>query len=489
MKKILLGLAVVFAFNSCTDEEYDRLNHDPMNPEKVPGSYLVTGATTSYFNRMMSTNVNSNIFRLVAQQWNETEYTTETNYDLDGRKISDNLWNEIAMNVLYDLNEAKKMIEADVTLIQTQKKNQLAIADLLQVQAWQVMVDTYGNIPYSEALKGADNISPKYDDAKSIYEDLIKRVNDNINNIDVNAPGFVENDIIYTLPVGGEVKAHTSDMKKWKKFAASLQLKLGIQLSDSDPNLAKTTVENAVKNGVFTSQADNFTLFYTGSEPYTNPLWIDLVKGGRRDFVAANTIIDYMNDLKDPRRGKYFKENLGEGVFVGGTYGQATAFNSFTQISATLESPSYPGTLLDYTEVQFMLAEAAARGFAVGGTAESFYNSGIMASFEFWGNTTSEASVYLAQPNVAYTTASGTWKEKIGKQYWLAMYNKGFDGWTAWRRLDAPKLNLPLETKTPVPMRYTYPISEKNLNGANNSAAAAAIGGDKLDTKLFWDKF
>lgn len=476
MKKILLGLVTVFAFNSCTDEDYDNLNHDPINPEVVPASYLVTGATTSYFYRMISTNVNQNIFRLVSQYWNETQYTQETNYDLEGRQISDNLWNEISMNVLYDLNEAKKIVNNDTSLNQAQKNNQLAVIDLLQVQAWQLLVDTFGDIPYTEALQGVSMVSPKYDDAKTIYEDLIKRAIESTNNIDATAVGFGGNDIIYN-----------GDMSKWKKFGASLQLKLGIQLSDVDAALAQSTITNAVNSGVFTSQADNFTLVYTGSEPYTNPLWIDLIKSDRQDFVAANTIVDDMNALNDPRRAKFFKENLGDGVFVGGEYGRATNFATHSQISATLESMSYPGTLLDYTEVQFMLAEAAARGFAVGGTAESFYNSAIKASFEFWGNTTAEADAYLTQPNVAYATATGTWKQKIGTQYWIAMYNKGFEGWNVWRRLDTPVFNLPQATQKPVPTRYTYPIRERNLNKSNYDQASSAIGGDTQTTKLFWD--
>lgn len=477
MKKIILGLVTVFALYSCTNEEYDNLNHDEMNPETVPANYLITGATTSYFYRMLNTNVNQNIFRLVSQYWNETVYTQETNYDLEGRSISDGLWNELMTNVLYDLNDAKAKVDEDVNTTAEQKKNQKAVIELLQVQAWQTMVDTFGNVPYNDVFLGIDNPNPKYDDAKTIYEDLIKRAIKATNDIDVTT----------TNPFGDII--YNGDYSKWKKFGASLQLKLGIQMSDVDQALAKSTIENAVKVGVFTSQSDNYTLKYTGAEPYTNPLWIDLVKSDRTDFVIANTVVDHMNNLNDPRRFKFFEENLGKGIFKGGTYGLATPYSQNTHISKTLEDIKYPGTLLDYTEVQFMLAEAAARGFNVGGSAESFYNQAIKSSFEFWGNTEAEADAYLAQPNVAYTTAAGTWKEKIGMQYWIAMYNKGFEGWTTWRRLDAPKMNVAAFSNASVPVRYTYPVRERNLNGTNNSAAATAIGGDKLDTKLFWDKF
>lgn len=147
----------------------------------------------------------------------------------------------------------------------------------------------------------------------------------------------------------------------------------------------------------------------------------------------------------------------------------------------------YPGNLLDYTEVLFLKAEAAARGFAVGGSAEDFYTAGITASMEFWGNTPEEIADYLANPNVAWATAPGDWKQKIGLQYWIAMYNKGFDGWTVYRRLDAPTLNLPAFSGNPIPKRFTYPLAEQTINSENYAAAAAAMGGDTQQTRIFWD--
>jgi hypothetical protein len=67
------------------------------------------------------------------------------------------------------------------------------------------------------------------------------------------------------------------------------------------------------------------------------------------------------------------------------------------------------------------------------------------------------------------------------------MYNRGYEAWTAWRTYDIPGFNLPAVSGLPVPTRYTYPISEQNLNKANYQAASAAIGGDEQTTKLFWD--
>ncbi|MCP1994813.1 SusD/RagB family nutrient-binding outer membrane lipoprotein [Flavobacterium sp. HSC-61S13] len=477
MKKILLSLLLLSILSSCSNEHYDALNHDDVKPEKVPSDYLVTSAITSYIARLHSTNVNNNIFRLVAQYWNETTYTQESNYDLETRAINDRFWNELNTRVLYDLEDAKRTIPDEIGTTDLNKKNQIAIVELLQVQAWQSLVDTFGDIPYTEALMGTELAAPKYDDAKTIYNDLIKRALAATNDLDVTAQGFLSEDIIYH-----------GDIAKWKKFGASLQLKLGLNLADVDPDLAHTTINNAIATGVFSSQADNFTLNYPGAIPNTNPLWVDLVQSGRTDFVAANTIVDYMNTLNDPRRAKYFRQNLGDGIFLGGEYGSATSYANHTQISSTLHQANYPGTLLDYTEVLFMLAEASERGINTSESAESLYESAIRASFEFWGNTPVEADEYLAQTSVNYQTAEGTWKQKIGLQYYLALYNKGLDAWTVYRRLDAPQLNIAAATGLPIPNRYTYPVRERNLNKANNAQAATAIGGDTQATKLFWDK-
>lgn len=478
MKKYIIAIGLLSLFG-CNDDHYEELNVNPMEPSEVPATFLLTSATKSLFDRMISTNVNDNIFRLVAQYWNETTYTGETNYDLTERNINGRLWTELYTDVLFDLKDAKTRVqETEITgsFPQEMKDNQVAIIGLMEVYTWQILVDTFGDIPYSEALQGLDNTLPAYDDAATIYADLLTRVSTDISSIDTSADGFGSDDIIYE-----------GDVAKWKKFGASLKLKLAMQLADVNTSVAQTAVTEAVSAGVFTSNDDNFTLFYLPAIPNNNPLYTDLVQSGRTDFVAANTIIDYMNPLNDPRRSIYFRENLGAGVFVGATYGNSSSYVLNSQPGDILHTIDLPGTLLDYAEVEFLLAEATERGFAVGGTAVSHYNAAITANMEYWGVNSSDITTYLAQPDVAYATAPGTWKEKIGKQFWLAMYNRGFEGWTHWRRLDAPTLNIAAFSQQNVPHRYIYPVDEYLLNGTNCNAAASAIGGDELTTKLFWD--
>ncbi|MDA0178538.1 MULTISPECIES: SusD/RagB family nutrient-binding outer membrane lipoprotein [Mesoflavibacter] len=470
MKKILItifSLSVLFGCQS--DEQYEDLNRDPKNPTDVAAEFLYNSATKSLVDQMTNTNVNNNIFRLLGQYWTETTYTDEANYDFTGRNIPQNHWSEMYRDVLLDFNTAKDVVNASA-LSQQQKNARLAQIEVLSIYTWQQLVDTFGDIPYTEAL--GDETLPAYDDAEAIYLSLLDRLDATIPNL--TGTGFTSADNIY----GG-------DMTAWNKFANSLKLKLGIRLSDFNTSLSQTIVEEAYSAGVFTSNADNALFQYESSTPNTNPLWVDLVQSGRSDFVAANTIVDVMNDLDDPRRSAYFDDNLGMNTYSGGIYGDNNSYNSYTHVGDLMLDPTLPGVLLDFAEVSFYLAEAAHRTWTVGGTAEQHYNNGITASFEFWnaGDVTS----YLTNPEVAYTTAQGDWRQKIGTQFWLAMYNRGFEGWTVWRKYDNPTFNLPAVTSNPVPTRYTYPVNEQNLNETNWSAASAAIGGDEQTTKLFWD--
>lgn len=473
MKKIFITLVTISLLFACaTDERYDELNIDGNNPNKVPSKTLFTGAIKNLFDINESTNVNNNVFRLFSQYWTETTYIDEANYDLNTRNIPANYWNELYTNVLYDLKDCKAKPDTDTD-------NKKAMISVLEVYTWQQLVDTFGNIPYSEALQGRNNPTPKYDNAQAIYQDLILRINAAILLFDASADeGFGSADVIFN-----------GDISKWMKFANSLKLKLAMRIADVPAlsSLSKMSAEQAFTAGLIASNTENVILKYQAGAPNTNPLWVDLVQSGRSDFVVANTIVDYMNTLADPRRPFYFDNNLGAGVYTGGTYGANSSYSSYTHIGSKMLDPTFRGVLLDYSEVEFLLAEAAERSYSVGSNAETHYNNAITASMQDWGTNSTDITSYLANPSVAYTTATGTWRQKIGLQFWLAMYNRGLEGWSVYRKFDAPTFNIAYESELPVPNRFTYPLREQTLNNTNYSAASTAIGGDLQTTKLFWD--
>lgn len=456
---------------SCvSNDQYEDYNIDPNQPSEVDANLLFNAATKSLADVITDPNININIFRLLAQYWSTTTYPDESNYILTIRNIPQNFWAQIYKNVLLDLKTASEIAQFDSGLNETDKATRLAQAEVISVYAWQLLVDTFGNVPYSQALNTVEFSLPAYDDAESIYEDLIIRLDNAITNL--NGNGF-EIDNLYF-----------GDINAWRTFAISLKLRLGIRLSDVNPMLAQSTVESAYNLGVFSSNNDNAQFDYLGtSNP--NPIWTDIVQSGRRDYLAANTIVDLMNALDDPRRPFYFDENLGANVFEGGPYGDINTYSFYSHLGPLLLEPTLPSSLMDFSEVSFYLAEAAERGYSVGADVETYYNQGITASFDYWN--VNDVSTYLANPDVAYASASGDWREKIGNQFWLAMYNRGFEGWTVWRKFDAPEFNLPILTERPVPTRYTYPINEQNINEGNWLNASEAIGGDSQTTKLFWD--
>lgn len=192
-----------------------------------------------------------------------------------------------------------------------------------------------------------------------------------------------------------------------------------------------------------------------------------------------------MNTLKDPRRPEFFTTI--DGVYKGGTVGIGNSFSSYSHPSDKVEQPDFPYVFLSYSQIEFDLAEAAARGFNVGGTAAEHYTAAIQASMDYWGVSAADAAAYLAQPSVAYATAAGDYKQKIGTQEYISLYMDGFGAWTVQRRLDFPALVAPPTAQSAFPIRFTYPVSEQNLNSQNWSGASSAIGGDKVDTKLWWD--
>ncbi|HEX8574940.1 MAG TPA: SusD/RagB family nutrient-binding outer membrane lipoprotein [Flavobacterium sp.] len=492
MKKLIVLIAILSFTVSCNDDSLTDMNVNVKDPSVVPAGSLLGNAEKNLFDQMVSTNVNNNVFRLFAQHWTETTYLDESRYDVLQRNIPDRHWRVLYRDVLRDLKEAYTLTEAESTDFPADlkaKENRLAIIELLSIYTYTILVDTFGDVPYSEALDPDRFSSPRYDRALDIYNDLFVRLDAAIAKLDSNFPSFGASDFIYQGDVG-----------KWQKFANSLKLRMAITVAD-EPTLAdaaRTKAEQAVAAGVFTSNSDNATLQYLSTQPNTNPLYEDLVSSGRFDFIAASTLVDKMNALNDPRRPKYFIPV--NGVFIGGPYAAGGEFENYSSPgnpnagpTTRLLDPTLEGVILDYTEVSFYLAEAAERGFLVGGTAETFYNNAITSSIIYWGGTPAEALAYLAQPEVAYTTATGAWKEKIGTQEWIAFYNRGFEAWTTYRRLDFPALVAPTNAASAaeglVPRRYTYPVLEQTLNNTNYTAAASSIGGDKLSTKIFWDKF
>jgi hypothetical protein len=476
MKNYFLLLLTIFAVSCSSNEAYEDLNKNPNAPSEVSDNQLFVSATNSLTDFVESTNVNVNNFRLYAQYWTQTQYTDESNYEMQNREIPDYMFSEFYRDVLGDLKNASA---------QTTDGVKIAQIELLSVYAWQMLVDAFGDVPYSEALlaEGDDAVlSPKYDSASGIYTDLISRAESALSGLSGAGSGYVSDDLIFS-----------GSISSWTKFGNSLLVKLGSRLLDVNSSVAKSLIENHYSSGI-SSNVDNANIAFQGAPPNTNPLWEDLVQSGRQDFIPADTFVEVLNSLNDPRADKFFDPTSKIDIdttavvnlqYQGGPYGVSTPFNDNSHISQTLYSPEFRGVLMDYAEMSFILAEAANRGYSVGGTAEEHYQNGVKASMDEWGVSTADSDAYLAHADVAFASAPGTAKEKIAKQFWISMYNRGFEGWTVYRLFDAPTLKNSGTLDLPVPKRYTYPQSEQTINGANVKAANG--GNDTQQTPIFWD--
>ncbi|GGK26267.1 hypothetical protein GCM10007962_20710 [Yeosuana aromativorans] len=473
MKKIILVAFLIGITFSC--EDFKGWNIDEKNPSEVPAGYLVTSSQRDLFLRMTSTSVNYNIFKLFAQYWTETQYTDEVNYDIRGRDIGGNFFLYLYRDVLIDLQEAKRLINENEGLNAQTKSAQLGVIGLMEVYTWHVLVDTYGDIPYSEALQGVDNLIPVYDNDEDIYADLFTRLDAALSDLSNGAANaFGDSDLIY----GG-------DTSEWMKFGNSLKLRMALRIADYDSAQAKTLATQAVAGGVFTSNDDNFSFPFEATPPNTNPIWTSLVQSGRNDFLVADTFVNLIDPLNDPRESVFMADN--KTPYVGAPYGVGAAYTDFTHIGDLWHTPDFEGILLSYDEVEFLLAEAVERGF-ITGSAESHYNAAITASIEYWGGSQVDATAYLAQPSVAYATAGSTWKEVIGNQKYIALYGRGFEAWSSWRMLDYPNtFTKPAVSEESVPRRYLYGNNDKDLNPDNYAAASSAMGGDSKSSRVFWD--
>ncbi len=473
MKKILISILSLILIWGCT-KDITSINKNPKAPEVVLANSLFSNAQKELFDYMASPNVNVNTFRLWSQHWTQTTYVDESNYELLERNINGEVFDRLYARILRDLAEARVIIDADEFLSDADKANQLAMITVLEVYSYHVLVDIFGDVPYSEALDGNNNVTPVFDDAAGIYKDLFTKLDGAITALGAGSAGnLADGDFIY----GG-------DAASWQTFASSLKLKLALRMADIDPAMAQSEGSAALAN-VMSRDGQSARFSYQNSTPNTNPLWEDLVQSGRTDFVVANTLADVMNTSEDPRRGVYFRELDSLGALIGLAHGAGGSYYTHSQPGDALENKTLPGVLMDYTEVLFLQSEAAARGW--GGDASSLYQAAVNQSVTDWTGTAATAAFLnkvhydslMAAPN------NKTWKEVIATQKWVALYNRGFEAWSTWRLYDAPTMNVSAEAGTTPPTRYNYSVDEYSINGT--SVSAANSGSDLVTDKVFWD--
>jgi len=351
------------------------------------------------------------------------------------------------------------------------------------------LTDLFGDIPYSEALKGAENTTPVYDTQKNVYTGILKDLTDAVPKLGTGGD-FGAGDLLYG-----------NDFGKWKKFANSLRMRFAMRLSEVDAATARAQFSSAYSAGGFTSNGDNAMLEYPGA-PYRNPLYENALcgSGNRDDHGMSATMVDTLKSFNDPRLALYAEPAAHDGQYRGlgnGIELPPLSLDWYSRIGNfwRCDGATTPSAVMTYAEVLFLEAEAAARGWIAADPA-ALYTAAIRANMRQWdpwgpANAPAAAAVdaYLAQPRVAYAGGAAGLNQ-IHLQKWIALFMQGGEAWANWRRVGVPDLKKgPNLVVSRIPIRMIYPDNEQSLNKTNLMEAVSRQGGGlDLVTPVWWDK-
>lgn len=401
-----------------------------------------------------------------------------------------------------------------------------AIARIMKSHNFQMLVDIYNNIPYTEALKGTLNPTPEYTNGEDVYKDLFLQLDTAIallGTVDVDHVNDLNADITSNdLMFGG-------DVTMWIKFANTLKLRMLVHVADvSGFNIAGEVAkidatgvgylgagETAEINpGFNSSKPMPYYRTYVADETGTatgNAVYYKANAYAVGDGTGNPLMYGYYNWNGDPRVSRFY--TAGNQGMRGVEYGLPPVS---TNVAATLSSVTGPGLMKNsgynapawiFTSVEslFLQAEAAERGM-IAGDAGALTDAAITESFVWLGLTSSQAASYIAG-NAGYADvdyyADGGGIVTIISQKWFALNAiSTLEVWTDYRRIDyggeghfvygdisgynpGPPISVaPQNTRTEIPIRLLYPQSEYNYNAANVSAQGDL---DAFSGKIFWD--
>lgn len=461
-------VSIGFLFISC-DQQLD-INSSPNEPTQVPTSTLLSSAEVhlGYTIGGEVTRMPANIVQHYAgHRGQPNEYAR---YDITP-SATDGLWINI-----YDVLIDFRAVELEAA--KTNDKVFQGISQILQAYTFSVATDIFGDIPFTGSLSLSKNITPLYDKQEAIYPALITLIETGIANVSSNQglnPGT--SDVIY----GGSVS-------KWVLFGNSLKLRLLNHLSLRNPSAALTFLQT--NPSLITTSTNDAKVTFLETAANANPIHQFDVLSGRKDNAVANTIVDKMKSLSDPRIPVYFYP-VTNGSLAGQYFGNIPGGDDddsgetrFSRTGSAYAKIDAPVQLISAAEVHFIRAEVYFRASNTT-QATSAYNSAISEDFASLG-LSSSASSYLATPLVAY---NGT-LARIMEQKWITMFQGSYESWVDWRRTGLPVLAPSISNRTSniIPRRLSYPQIEINVNTASLEAGPGIpVPYVSLGTKVWWD--
>jgi hypothetical protein len=482
IKKLLILVLACVNMVSCTDD-FEEINTNPNYPENAtPDLMLVNILRTSTYTHTAQSFERAGASAHHIAKW---DYNDFERFQWD----SNNGYWKTLYSVIRD-------IEIMMTLENT---NDSYKAVGLTMKAWATaqLTDNWGNVPYTEAAKGKldGNFTPAYNTQQEIYtgtNGVIESL-EQANELFKSSSAKISGDIIFN-----------GDLAKWQKFANSLRMRYLMRIS-AKVDVAADLQQIINSEPIMESNADNMKMEALGAKP--NQSYPSMLRFGDYNlWLMTNTMDSIMHKLNDPRMSTFFDPAFVDGdnkpVYagfpVGITDGTEQAMGIDQDKMSRLDrgrfydqAEGFDYIMMNYAEVEFIKAEAAQKGFISGGDAiaETYYNNGINASFEYYSV---EAPDYLTETEVAYDSAKAL--NQIMTQKWLANFLVGYEAWYDFKRTGLPeqKPNLDntnvVDGKAMIPSRYYYPADEQLNNKENYQKAIDLMGGsDHINFPNWWE--
>lgn len=501
--------AILISMAGC-DKGFEELNKNPLLLTSINPAYELVSAENMYSDQV---HYNSELIQQVQLIIGGQE--AGGNMNLRNDNFMNNLFNDSYGNIKA-LSDILKTLENN-----TDRTNLYNMARILKAFNVMRLVDTYGDVPYSEAGKALDGIFlPKYDIQQDIYADIETELKEATDALDATKK-IETGDMFFK-----------GDIAKWKKFGNSLLLRLGMRYSKVNPTKAQSIVQtatDATRGGVITTNSENVYIPYNATQ--NNPGSSLLLAGTKHNWHAGRPFVDFLRTNKDPRMQYIICLYSNPSDAAGGTIDTTSAAQigaPYGYDESTISTdPLYPGMtgsaykysqlnrqrclridtwhyLVTAAQTQLLMAEARYRGWITTSTVQAYYENGItqaLSQADMFATTkggvspitAGQITTYLARPNIAYN--AGTALKQINEQYWLACFLTWHEGWCNFRRSGYPQLARINYSKEDADVhngdgfihRMCYTIREYSANKTNVEAAGTVIGGDKLTTRVFWD--
>lgn len=483
MKKIFL-IATVLAMTLWSCDKFDVSNDNPdvaLNINQNP--------------ELLLTNLQRRSIReAVSGSWSEGNLMGQygarivfTSFDLFDWGDQGGAWN----NYYYTIRDAK---ELEKLAGETDLNSYVAVSKIMQTWAFSILTDMWGDVPYSEVNQASEeNYTPMYDEQEAIYTSMLSELATANNLLSGSNLTQIKGDLLFD-----------GDLDMWRKFANSLRMRLALRLSEVSPSVASGVISEIYGNPsqfpIMESNEDNATLTFLAANPDAHPVTEESVYrvGSYNEYRISEHFVTMLEGLNDPRL-EFFADPTANSVEQGTpeivgmlngvvdgpayTYQGGDAFLSKFNIDYFYFQPNTnQARLMLYSEVQFILAEAAQRGW-INADAQTFYEEGVTANFEYWG--VELPADYLTSAGVAFDNSL----ETIMTQKYINLFYTDYQGFIEYKRTGFPATIEPGPDAfyDVYPSRFEYPSNEESLNNANYSEAATRIGGDQITTKVWWE--